>query len=102
MIKIPLNTLFEKLLLESRLPEKDKHAVNQVFEFLPAEKQQRLISNFQILCINIKKINNDIAIEQKILFENFIDDMDELLKNSKTKNISSNAYEDIQFLKNGI
>ncbi len=89
-------------MLESGLPEKDKHAVCQVFDFLPAEKQQRLISNFKILCINIKKINSDIAIEQKILFENFIEDMDELLKNSKTKNISSTAYDDIQFLKSGI
>jgi len=82
-----VNTLFEKLLHECALPDKDKHDIKQIFCLLPSVKRQRLIHNFEALCFNIQKINADIALEQKILFEDFITDMDTLLKNSKTKNI---------------
>jgi hypothetical protein len=83
-----MNTRFEKLLTDSTLPEKDKHVIQQVFSLLPNEKKMRLLHNFETLCYNIARINSDIELEQKILFENFISDMDELLRNSRTKNIS--------------
>jgi hypothetical protein len=94
-----MNTLFEKLLAESHLSEKDKHTIKQVFYLLPSEKQQRLMSNFRTLCHNIDCINTDIAIEQKILFEDLITDLDEILKNSKNRAIQSQAQSEILGLK---
>jgi len=102
VIKIPLNTLFEKLLTESNLSEKDRYDIKQIFYLLPDEKKQRLMSNFQALCHNIDCINRDVAIEQKILFENLITDLDQILKNSKNKSIQSEAQERILWLKSEI
>ena len=71
-----MNTLFEKLLAESSLSEKDMHTIKQVFYLLPHEKQQRLMSNFRTLCHSIDCINADIETEQKILFDNLVTDLE--------------------------
>lgn len=94
-----MNTLFEKLLQESSLAEKDKHDIKQIFCFLCNEKKQRLMRNFPILCANIEKINEDTALEQKILFENMITDLDEMLNNNKNKSIQEETKSSMLGLK---
>lgn len=94
-----MNTLFEKLLWESSLSEKDKHDIKQIYSFLSTERQQRLMWNFKTLCHNIDIINKDIATEQRILFENLVTDLDAILKGSKSRNIQNDAQNSILGLK---
>lgn len=94
-----MNTLFEKLLQDSWLPEKDKHDIKQIFYLLPNEKKQRLMRNFETLSHNIEQINTDIALEQKILFENLVTDLDQILKNGKDRAIQSQVQNEILGLK---
>lgn len=94
-----MNTLFEKLLQESTLSEKDKHDIKQIYSFLSTERQQRLMRNFETLCYNIDIINKDIATEQRILFENLVTDLDQILKWTKSRNIQNEAQNSILGLK---
>jgi hypothetical protein len=94
-----MNTLFEKLLQESTLSEKDKHDIKQIYSFLSTERQQRLMRNFETLCYNIDIINKDIATEQRILFENLVTDLDQILKGTKSRNIQNEAQNSILGLK---
>ena len=71
-----LKTLFDKY----KISEKDRYEVNQIFNFVNNEKKQKILANFELLAQKIKKIEEEIILEQSILLENIVPDIKALLK----------------------
>lgn len=71
-----LKTLFDKY----KISEKDRYEVNQIFNFVDNEKKQKILANFELLAQKIKKIEEEIILEQSILLDNIIPDIKVLLK----------------------
>jgi len=62
-MNIYLETLFKKY----RLSEKDRYEILQIYTFLPEEKKQNLINNFEIVVFKIQKIEKTLELEKEIL-----------------------------------
>jgi len=62
-----MNTLLEKYFDEYELSEKDRHEIRQIFQLLPIEKKRYILDNFEELVKRIKKVQEDIKVEQEIL-----------------------------------
>ena len=71
-----LKTLFDKY----KISEKDRYEINQAFNFVDSEKKQKILANFELLAQKIKKIEEEIILEQSILLDNIIPDIKALLK----------------------
>ena len=71
-----LKTLFDKY----KISEKDRYEINQIFNFIDNEKKQKILANFELLAQKIKKIEEEIILEQSILLDNIIPDIKALLK----------------------
>jgi len=62
-MNIYLETLFKKY----RLSEKDRYEILQIYTFLPEEKKQNLINNFEFVVLKIQKIEKTLELEKEIL-----------------------------------
>jgi len=62
-----MNILLEKYFEKYGLSEKDRYEINQIFQLLPPDKKQDVLDNFENLVFKIKKVQEDIRIEQEIL-----------------------------------
>jgi len=71
-----LKTLFDKY----KISEKDRYEINQIFNFIDSEKKQKILADFELLAQKIKKIEEEIILEQSILLDNIIPDIKALLK----------------------
>jgi hypothetical protein len=60
---VSLEKLFEKF----RTSEKDRYEIRQIFEILPEQKKKNILANFEALSLRIRKIQEDLQIEQDIL-----------------------------------
>lgn len=64
---VNMNILLEKYFEKYGISEKDRYEINQIFQLLPPEKKQDILDNFENLIFKIKKVQEDIKIEQEIL-----------------------------------
>ena len=71
-----LKTLFDKY----KISEKDRYEINQIFNFIDNEKKQKILANFELLAKKIKKIEEEIILEQSILLDNIVPDIKALLE----------------------
>ncbi len=71
-----LKTLFEKY----EISDKDKYEINQIFNIISDEKKHLILTNFELLAQKIKKIEEEIMLEQSILLDNILPDIKSLLK----------------------
>jgi predicted Zn-ribbon and HTH transcriptional regulator len=71
-----LKTLFEKY----DISDKDCYEINQIFNIVDNEKKHKILVNFELLAKKIKKIEEEIILEQSILLDNILPDIKALLK----------------------
>ena len=64
---VNMNVLLEKYFEKYWLSQKDRYEINQIFQLLPPEKKQDVLDNFENLVFKIRKLQEDIKIEQEIL-----------------------------------
>jgi hypothetical protein len=62
-----MNVLLEQYFGKYDLSEKDRYEIRQIFQLLPLEKKQNILDNFDVLVLKIKKLQDDIKLEQEIL-----------------------------------
>jgi hypothetical protein len=62
-----MNVLLEQYFDKYDLSEKDRYEIRQIFQLLPLEKKQNILDNFDVLVLKIKKLQDDIKLEQEIL-----------------------------------
>jgi hypothetical protein len=62
-----MNILLEQYFDKYDLSEKDRYEIRQIFQLLPLEKKQNILDNFDVLVLKIKKLQDDIKLEQEIL-----------------------------------
>lgn len=60
-------SLLEKLFEKYRINPKDRYEITQIYGLLPTEKKKHIIENFKALQERIKKIQEDMRLEQEIL-----------------------------------
>ena len=75
-MNVLLKTLFDKY----EISEKDQYEINQIFNFVNDEKKHKILANFEVLAKKIKKIEEEILLEQSILLDNILPDIKTLLK----------------------
>lgn len=74
-----MNTLLQKLFEEYNISEKDCYEIKQIFQIVTDEKKQKILSNFKFLAEKVKKIEEEISLEQEILLDNILPDIEKLL-----------------------
>lgn len=75
-----MNTLLLKLFDEYKISDKDRYEISQIFNIIDNEKKQKILANFEKLAQKIKKIEEDIMLEQNILLDNILPDIKKLIK----------------------
>ena len=73
-----MNTQLQKLFEKSNLSEKDKFEINQIFSLLPANKQNNLLENFDILAFRLEQQHKEIELERRILIWDIFENIKEL------------------------
>lgn len=80
-----MNTRLETLFEQYNLSQKDRYEINQFFELLPIDKKHNLLNNFELIVIKIKKIQEDMRIEQEILMWDAISKIKNAINIAKEK-----------------
>jgi len=62
-----MNTRLEMLFLKHNVSDKDRYEINQIFWLLPANKQQNILKNFDIMIFRFEQIHKEIDLERRIL-----------------------------------
>ncbi len=78
-----MNVLLEKLFEQYNISEKDRYEILQIFQILPDEKKQLLLTNFEKLAKSIEKISQDIIIEQEILLDSILPEIQKIVLSKK-------------------
>ncbi len=79
-----MNTQIEKLFETYNFSAKDRYEINQFFTLLPDYKKINFIKNFSSFAQKIESIQKWIEIERKILIENAIMDIKQILERKKS------------------
>jgi len=75
-----MNTQLQKLFDKYEISDKDCYEINQIFQIVDDEKKHKILANFELLAKKIKKIEEEIILEQSILLDNILPDIKALLK----------------------
>jgi len=97
-----MNTQLIKLFEKYNVSMQNRHEINQIFSFLPIEKKQNLINNFESLILKINKIEKEIKTEKQILIPKGIENIKNVLERVKKERINNESKWKIDFLKQGI
>jgi predicted Zn-ribbon and HTH transcriptional regulator len=62
-----MNVLLEQFFEKYELSDKDRYEIRQIFQLLTPEKKQDVLDNFESLVFRIKKMQEDMRLEQEIL-----------------------------------
>jgi len=70
-----MNTRLELLFEKHNVSDKDKYEINQIFWLLPANKQQNILKNFDIMIFRFEQIHKEINLERRILIWDLFKDI---------------------------
>jgi len=73
-----MNTQLQKLFEKSKVSNKDKFEINQIFELLPPDKQKNLLDNFEVLAFRLEQMHKEIDLERRILVWDIFSDIKNL------------------------
>jgi len=93
-----LQTLFEKY----KLSDKDRYEILQIYTFLPDDKKQNLISNFEFIVLKIKKIEQTLELEKEILIWNSVERVRNSILEKRKQKIDEQIKKEIDLLKGEI
>lgn len=80
-----MNTKLELLFKQYHVWEHDRYEINQIFEFLPIEKKNNLLNNFEALAKKLQSIHKTIKIEQEILIVDVLSNVKFAIDEAKKK-----------------
>lgn len=70
-----MNALLEKLIEQYQLHEKDANEIRKIFSIVSDEKKMNILQNFDYLVQSLRRIDEELYIEQWILFWKALSDM---------------------------
>jgi len=70
-----MNTQLQKLFRKSKLSDKDRYEINQIFWLLPPDKQNNILENFDILAFRLEQMHKEIELERRILIWDLFTDI---------------------------
>lgn len=97
-----MNIRLEKLFLEHNLSQKDCYEIRQIYQFLPVQKRQNLLDNFETIVGNIQKINQEIFTEQEVLLGKTLTSIEQEVSQLRKQKISQSAGYELSDLKKQI
>ncbi|MDD3145647.1 MAG: hypothetical protein PHV23_06105 [Candidatus Gracilibacteria bacterium] len=97
-MNIYLHSLFEKY----KLSEKDRYEISQIYGFLPIEKKQNLIENFELVAAKIIKIEETLELEKEILIGNSVERIKNSILENRKQKIDAHIKREIDLLKGEI
>lgn len=97
-MNIYLETLFKKY----KISDKDRYEILQIYTFLPEEKKQNLINNFEIVVYKIQKIEKTLELEKEILIWDSVERVRQAVLQNRKKTIDEQIKKQIDLLKGEI
>ncbi|MDD3794235.1 MAG: hypothetical protein PHI37_05450 [Candidatus Gracilibacteria bacterium] len=97
-MNIYLETLFKKY----KISDKDRYEILQIYTFLPEEKKQNLINNFEIVVYKIQKIEKTLELEKEILIGDSVERVRQAVLQNRKKTIDEQIKKQIDLLKGEI
>lgn len=94
-MNIYLETLFERY----RLSEKDRYEILQIYTFLPEDKKQNLINNFESVVYKIQKIEQTLELEKEILIWDSVERVRQAVMDNRKKVLDEQIKKQIDLLK---
>ena len=94
-MNIYLETLFERY----RLSEKDRYEILQIYTFLPEDKKQNLINNFESVFYKIQKIEQTLELEKEILIWDSVERVRQAVMDNRKKVLDEQIKKQIDLLK---
>lgn len=80
-----MNTQLQTLFEVYNISDKDQYEIQQIFSLLPTEKKMNFLNNFPQTAAKLKKIHEDIKIEQSILITEWIKELKDVIKKVKVR-----------------
>lgn len=99
LIKVLMNVLLEKLLLNSLLNDKDRYEIRQIFNFVDDKKKLNILNNFENILNKIVKIKFELRQQQEILLWKAISNIELSIKQAKNNWIKNATSLSIKNLK---
>lgn len=81
-----MSTILQQLFDKYEVQAKDRYEISQIFALLPEYKKQNILENFWHLAVRIKKIQEDIMVEQEILIWSAVDNIKKAISNARNTN----------------
>ncbi len=97
-----MNAYLQKLFEKHKVSEKDKHEILQIYTFLPDEKKQNLINNFEFVVLKIQKIEKTLELEKEILIWNSVERVRNSILEKRKQKIDEQIKKEIDLLKGEI
>jgi len=97
-MNIYLHSLFEKY----KLSEKDRYEISQIYWFLPIDKKQNLLQNFELVAAKIIKIEKTLELEKEILIWNSVERIKNSILANRKQKIDAHIKKEIDLLKGEI
>jgi len=72
-----MNVHLEKLFAKYNLWYKDCYEISQIYQFLPPNKRQNLIDNFETIVGSIQNLRQEIWMEQEVLLGETLSNIEE-------------------------
>lgn len=82
-----MNVHLEKLFLKHNLSYKDCYEIQQIYDFLPPNKRQNLIDNFDVIVWELLWLKKEIGFEQEMLLWETLKNIESKVSQMKKKQI---------------
>lgn len=97
-----MNIYLEKLFERYKLSEKDRYEILQIYTFLPENKRQNLINNFEVIVFKIQKIEQTLELEKEILIWDSVERVRQAVLQNRKKTLDEQIKKQIDLLKGEI
>ena len=75
-----MNTRLEMLFEKHNVSDKDRYEINQIFWLLPANKQQNILKNFDLMIFKFEQIHKEVDLERRILIWDLFEEIKSFYK----------------------
>ena len=82
-----MNTQLQKLFEKSKLSDKDRYEINQIFWLLPPDKQNNILDNFDVLAFRLEHMHKEIELERRILVWDALENIEKAIEKAKREDL---------------
>ncbi len=97
-----MNTQLKKLFDTHWFSEKDRYEFLQIFNLLPDYKKSRVIENFDMITLSTRELQNELKLEQDILFGKALENIELRIAKNKKYSLAKHIHTELSNLRSTI